>query len=271
METRERNHVHGKLAEIAVKLTGETEGASGTADSSRHKMVKITVGRGGELKGAEADIVKGLVIKREALIGVLNKLMYGKGTVIRLNDGIRHLGGRDHGVGRHDAIGVFLTDLGDKESTHTSTGTTTHGVGELETLEAIARFSLLADNIEDRVDQLSTLGVVTLGPIVTSSGLTEDKVIRAEELTERTSTDGIHGTGLKIHKNGTGHIAATGGFVEVNVDALQLKIGVTVVSTGWVNTVLVGNHLPKLGTNLVTALASLNVNDLSHFELKRIL
>ena len=271
METRERNHVHGKLAEIAVKLTGETEGASGTADSSRHKMVKITVGRGGELKGAEADIVKGLVIKREALIGVLNKLMYGKGTVIRLNDGIRHLGGRDHGVGRHDAIGVFLTDLGDKESTHTSTGTTTHGVGELETLKAIARFGLLADNIKDRVDQLSTLGVVTLGPIVTSSGLTEDKVIRAEELTERTSTDGIHGTGLKIHKNGTGHIAATGGFVEVNVDALQLKIGVTVVSTGWVNTVLVGNHLPKLGTNLVTALATLNVNDLSHFELKRIL
>jgi len=147
METRERNHVHGKLAEIAVKLAGETEGASGTADSSRHKMVKITVGRGGELKGAEADIVKGLVIKREALIGVLNKLMYGKGTVIRLNDGIRHLGGRDHGVGRHDAIGVFLTDLGDKESTHTSTGTTTHGVGELETLETVTGLGFLTDNI----------------------------------------------------------------------------------------------------------------------------
>jgi hypothetical protein len=28
--------------------------------------------------------------------------------------------------------------------------------------------------------------------------------------------------------------------------------------------VLVGDHLPKLGTNLVTALASLNVNDFSH-------
>ena len=27
-------------------------------------------------------------------------------------------------------------------------------------------------------------------------------------------------------------------------------------------------YLPKLGTNLVTALASLNVDDLSHYELK---
>jgi hypothetical protein len=139
-------------------------------------------------------------------------------------------------------------------------------MGELETLEAIARLGLLADDVKNRVDQLGTLGVVTLGPVITSSGLTEDEVIRAEELTEGTSTDGIHGTGLKIHKDGTGHVTTTSGLVKVHIDALQLKVGVTVVCTGRVNTVLVGNHLPKLGANLITTLASLNVDDLSHFK-----
>jgi hypothetical protein len=36
-----------------------------------------------------------------------------------------------------------------------------------------------------------------------------------------------------------------------------------VVSSGGVNTVLVGDNLPELGTDLVTALAALNVNNLS--------
>jgi hypothetical protein len=100
-------------------------------------MVKITVCRGGQLQGTETDIVKGLVIKRETLIRVLNKLMNGKGTVIRLNNGIRYLGGWDDGKGSHHTIRVFLTDLGDQKCTHTSTGTTTHGVGKLETLKTV--------------------------------------------------------------------------------------------------------------------------------------
>ena len=43
---------------------------------------------------------------------------------------------------------------------------------------------------------------MTLGPVVTSSGLTENKVIGTEQLTERTCTDGIHGTRLQIHQDG---------------------------------------------------------------------
>jgi len=139
-------------------------------------------------------------------------------------------------------------------------------VGELEALEAIARFSLLADNIEDRVDQLSTLSVVTLGPVVTSTVLAEHEVIRAEKLAERTGADGVHGAGLEVHKDGAGNVTATGGFVEVDVDALELEVGVTVVGAGGVNTVFVGNDFPELGTDLVTALASLDMDDFSHLE-----
>jgi hypothetical protein len=39
-----------------------------------------------------------------------------------------------------------------------------------------------------------------------------------------------------------------------------------VIRAGGVNSVFVGNDLPELGTDLVTALTSLDVNDLSHYD-----
>jgi hypothetical protein len=70
---------------------------------------------------------------------------------------------------------------------------------------------------------------MSLGPIVTGTSLSEDEVVGSEELTEGTSTDGVHGSWLEIHKDGSGNVTATGCFVEVNVDAFELEIGVTVV------------------------------------------
>jgi len=120
-------------------------------------MVKITIGWGGELEGSEADIVEGLVINAHNLIGVLDELMDREGGVVWLDNGVRDLGGWHDGEGGHDSVGVFLTDLGDEEGAHAGAGTTTEGVGDLETLEAVAAFSLLTDNVEDGVDELSTL------------------------------------------------------------------------------------------------------------------
>jgi proteasome assembly chaperone (PAC2) family protein len=131
-------------------------------------------------------------------------------------------------------------------------------VGDLEALEAVAALSLLTDDVEDGVDELSTLGVVALGPVVTGTSLTEDEVVGSEELTEWASTDGVHGAWLQVHEDGTGNVTATGGFVVVDVDSLELEVGVTVVGASWVNAVLVGDNLPELGTDLVTALAGLD-------------
>ena len=139
-------------------------------------------------------------------------------------------------------------------------------MGDLETLEAVAAFSFLTDDVEDGVDELSTFSVVTLGPVVTGASLAEDEVVGSEELTEGSSADGVHGAGFEIHKDGSGDITATGGFVEVNVDTLELEVGVSVVGAGWVNAVFVGDDLPELGADLVTALATLDVNDFSHLK-----
>jgi hypothetical protein len=137
-------------------------------------------------------------------------------------------------------------------------------VGDLETLEAIATFSFFSNDVENGVNELSTLSVVTLGPVVTSTSLTEDEVVGSEELTERSSTDRVHGSWLKIHEDSTGDISTTSGFIVINVNSLKLEIRVSVISTSGVNTMFVRDYLPELGTDLVTALTTLNVHDLTH-------
>jgi len=105
---------------------------------------------------------------------------------------------------------------------------------------------------------------MTLGPVVTGTSLSEDEVVRSEELTEWAGSDGVHGTWLEIHKDCSWDVSSSSGLVKVDVDSLELEIGVTVIGTGWVNSVFVGDDLPEFGTDLVTALTSLNMNDFSH-------
>merc|ERR1711885_72970 len=264
VQTRERNEIDSQLAEVGVQLAREAQAAGHAGHAGGAQVVEVAVGWGGELEGTEADVVQGLVVKAHTLIGVLDQLMHGEGGVVWLDHSVGHLRGRHDGEGEHHAVWVLLADLGDEESSHTGTGTTTQGVAELEALEAVAGLGLLAHDIEHGVDELGTLGVVTLGPVVTGTSLAEDEVVRAEELTEWAGTDGVHGTRLEVHEDGAGHIATAGGLIVVHVDALQLEVGVTVVGTGRVDTVLIGDNLPELGTNLVTALASLDVNELAH-------
>jgi len=134
VKTGEGGKVDGKFAQIRVQLTRESEAACDTAHSVGNKVVKVTEGGGVDLESAEADIIQGLVIQYHDLIGVLNKLMNGQCGVVGLDDGIGHFRGREDREGAHDALGVLLTELGDEQSSHTRTGTTTKRVSNLETL-----------------------------------------------------------------------------------------------------------------------------------------
>jgi hypothetical protein len=133
-------------------------------------------------------------------------------------------------------------------------------VDELEALQTVASLSLLTDGVEDGVDELSTLSVVSLGPVVTSTRLSEDEVVWAEELTEWSCTDGIHGSWLEVDEDGTWYITSAGGFIVVNVDTFNLEFRVSAELAAWVNSMLVRDNLPELSSNLVSALACLNMN-----------
>ena len=95
--------------------------------------------------------------------------MDGEGGVVGLNNGVGDLGGGHDGESAHDTVGVLLTDLGDEKSSHTGSSSSSHGMRELESLHAVTTFGLLPYNIKDRVNELCTLSVMSLGPIVSST------------------------------------------------------------------------------------------------------
>ena len=149
VEAGEGDHVDGQLPEISVQLAGEAEAGGDSRHGQGDQMVQISVSGSGELEGAEADVVQGLVVNAEGLVCVLNQLVDGKGCVVGLDNGVRDLGRGHDRVGVHDPVWVLLADFGDEESAHAGAGTSSEGVGHLEALEAVARFGLLADHVQD--------------------------------------------------------------------------------------------------------------------------
>jgi hypothetical protein len=265
MESGERDKIDGEFSQVTVKLTGESEAGGNSGHGSGDQVVKITISGGGEFKGSETDIVKGFVINDEDHVGIFDQLMDGKGGIVWFNNGVRDFGGGDNGESFHNSVGVFFSDLGDQKSSHTGSSSSSEGVGDLESLEAITSFGFFSADIKDGVNEFSSFSVMSFGPIVTSSSLSENEVIGSEELSERSGSNGVHGTGFKIHKDGSGNVSSSSGFIEVDVDSFQLEVGVSVVSSGGVNSMFVRDDFPEFGSDLISALSSLYVNDLSHF------
>ena len=133
-------------------------------------------------------------------------------------------------------------------------------------MKTVTILSLLSNDIENRVDELSTLGVVTFGPVVAGAGLAEDEVVWPEDLAVWSRPDAVHGPRFKVHEDGPRDEPATAGLVVVHIDPLQLQIRVALVPPGRVDAVLGADHLPELGPDLVAALASLDVQNLTHFR-----
>jgi len=88
-------------------------------------MVEIAISWIRESKGSETDVVESFVVNAIRLISVLNQLVDREGCVVGFDNGVRHLGGWDNGIGVHDPIWVLLTDLGDEESSHARASATT--------------------------------------------------------------------------------------------------------------------------------------------------
>merc|ERR1719234_2921490 len=227
-------------------------------------MVQVAVGGGSQLQCSKADVIKCLVVNTESLISILHKLMNRKGSIVGLDNSVRNLRAGHHGVGVHDPVGEFFSYLGDQKCSHARASAATKRMCELETLKTIATFCLLPHHIKHAVHKLCTFCVVTLGPVVASTTLPKDKVVRPEDLAVGSAPDGVHGAGLEVDEDGPGDVLASAGLVVVNIDPLQLKVGGAGVASCRVDSMLVRDDLPELGSNLIAALAGLQVDDFPH-------
>ena len=102
--------------------------------------------------------------------------------IVGLHHCVGHLWRWNHRKCFHDAIWIFLAHFGDQQRSHASTSAAAKGVAKLESLQAITPLSFFSDHVQDRVNQLSALGVVTL-----------------------TGSGSLNGT-LKVHKTSGFHI-----------------------------------------------------------------
>ena len=71
-----------------------------------------------------------------------------------------------------------------------------------------------------------------------------------------------------LNKTHPGDIFSTGGLIVVHVDPLELEVGGAAVGASGVDAVLVRDDLPELGSDLVSALTSLEVDNFSHLGYK---
>lgn len=87
---------------------------------------------------------------------------------------------------------------------------------------------------------------MTLGPIVSCSGLSEHEVIGTEELAVRGSTNRVHRSRLQIDEHRTWDVTVSIHLVVVNVNPLQLEIRVAVIMAVRIDSMLVRDDFPKL-------------------------
>jgi len=122
----EGDQVDGHLPEVGVELTGEPDAGGHAGDGGGDQVVEVTLGGGGQLEGAEANVVQCLVVDYLHDVCVLDQLMHGEGGVVGLHDGVGDLGRGEHGEGLHDPVGVLLPDLGDQQGAHAGASATAH-------------------------------------------------------------------------------------------------------------------------------------------------
>lgn len=89
---------------------------------------------------------------------------------------------------------------------------------ELEALERVGVLDLLAEDVEDRVDELSTLGVVTHSPVVGGTVLAVDEGVGAEQVGEGARADEVDDSGLQVDLDRAGDELLVAGLAEVDAD-----------------------------------------------------
>lgn len=136
--------------------------------------------------------------------------------------------------------------------------------GYFITLQAVTILNLLPNNIKDGVNKLSTLSVMALCKVVSGARLTENKVVRPENLAIRAGAGSIHGARLKVHQHSPWHVTSIAALIVINVHSFKLKFGVAYVLSCGINPMLITHHFPELCSYLVPALPSLNVKNLTH-------
>ena len=91
MQSGKGNHVDSQFSQISVQLSRESKTSGDTGHGKRDQMVQIAIGWGCEFQGTETNVIKGLIVDAESLVGVFHKFVNGEGGIIGFYDGVTDL------------------------------------------------------------------------------------------------------------------------------------------------------------------------------------
>ena len=97
--------------------------------------------------------------------------MNGQRSVVRLHNSVGYFWWWYNAECVHDSVGIFFSDLRNKEGSHAWAGSTAQWVCKLKALKAVAAFCFFSNDIQYRIYQLGSLSVVAFCPVVSSSAL----------------------------------------------------------------------------------------------------
>ena len=251
-----------ELSDIDVQGTIETETGSQRGDDLGNQPVKVGVGGPLNVKVATADVVQGLVIHAEGAVGVLEETVGGEHTVVGLNDGGRHLGGRRDGETQLGLASVVDRKPLKKETSKTRSGSSSGGVEDKESLKAGAVIGELPDAVKDKVNNLLSDGVVSTGVVVGGILLSGDDLLRVVELPVGSRADLVTDGGLQVNVDGTGDVLSSSSLGEEGVESVITSTDGLVGRHLAVrlDTVLEAVKLPAAVTGLDTGLAHVDTD-----------
>lgn len=84
---------------------------------------------------------------------------------------------------------------------------------------------------------------MAFGPVVTCARLAKHKVVRSIQLTVETRSYWVHCAGLQIDQYRTWNIFTTARLVVIHIDALQLQLGIAIISASCIDWMLIGDYL----------------------------
>ncbi|MFS7945413.1 hypothetical protein Hanom_Chr06g00524001 [Helianthus anomalus] len=105
---------------------------------------------------------------------------------------------------------------------------------------------------------------MTFRPIITGTGLPKHNVIRPEDLAIRSGSEIVQRSWLQIHKHGAWNKPSVASLIVIHINPLELQLRISDVLSSHIDTVFCTNYLPELCSDLVSALAFLNMENLTH-------
>ncbi len=225
MESGEGRQVGHQFAQVAVERAREAEARAESSERLAGELVEVAVAGGGDAETPLADAKeRGVIVKRDKLRTAV-ELLERENRIVGLDDDIGGGGGggQDGGSG-DDFVGVVLREVPQKERAEARAGASPERVEQLERMQVVALFGLVADHIQGVLQDIKALSVEASAVEIGCALVATHEAVRREGAAEATCFDLVENPCFEIHQHSPRRVASLPFFREEDVGVAELQL-----------------------------------------------